>query len=398
LQKKIAILGSTGSIGSQALEVVRANRDRFRPVVLTAQNNAGLLIDQALEFEPEAVVIGCKGSYEEVKSKLANKGIRVFAGKNDLNQIVGRGDIDMVLVALVGFAGLQPVINAINAGCDIALANKESLVVAGEMVMKLAQEKDVTIVPVDSEHSAIFQCLEGENRDSIEKIYLTASGGPFLGKDLEFLKNVSKYDALNHPNWDMGQKITIDSASLMNKGLEVIEAKWLFGLKPEQIDVIVHPQSIIHSLVQFKDGSIKAQMGLPDMRLPIQYALAYPERIFSGFKRFDFLDFPELTFCKPDRDIFRNLALSFAAMEKGGNLPCILNAANEVVVQAFLEEKINFLQMPDIIEQCMDAMVYITNPTLIELIETNLGTRKYASKLIGSKLARSINKKNKWIF
>lgn len=384
MKKNIAILGSTGSIGTQALEVVRQNRDRFRPVVLTAQNNAGLLIEQALEFEPEAVVIGCKGSYPEVKSVLAKKGIKVFAGKNELNQIVSRGNIEMVLVALVGFAGLQPVINAINAGCDIALANKESLVVAGEMVLKLAKEKKVNIIPVDSEHSAIFQCLTGEEHGSIEKIYLTASGGPFLGKDRQFLEKVSKKDALNHPNWEMGQKITIDSASLMNKGLEVIEAKWLFGLRPHQIDVIVHPQSIIHSLVQFKDGSIKAQMGLPDMRLPIQYALSYPERIFSGFKRFDFLDFPELTFCKPDRDIFRNLALAFSAMEKGGNMPCILNAANEIVVQAFLAGKIKFLQMPHIIEQCMDAMGYIPNPTLNELIETNLSTRKYASKHIGS--------------
>ncbi len=384
LQKNIAILGSTGSIGTQALEVIRNNRDLFRPVVLTAHNNADLLIEQALEFEPEAVVIGSEGSYPKVKSGLSKKGIKVFAGKNDLNQIVSSSNIDMVLVALVGFAGLQPVINAINAGCDIALANKESLVVAGEIVMKLAQEKKVGIIPVDSEHSAIFQCLAGEDTDTIEKIYLTASGGPFLGKDREFLENVSPQDALNHPNWEMGQKITIDSASLMNKGLEVIEAKWLFNLRPHQIDVIVHPQSIFHSFVQFKDGSIKAQMGLPDMRLPIQYALSYPKRIFSAFKRFDFLDFPELTFCKPDRDIFRNLALSFSALEKGGNFPCILNAANEVVVQAFLEKKIKFLQMPVIIEQCLDAMGYIPNPTLAELIEINLDIRKYASKLIGS--------------
>jgi 1-deoxy-D-xylulose-5-phosphate reductoisomerase len=384
LQKKIAILGSTGSIGTQALEVIRENRGLFRPVILTAQNNADLLIEQALEFGPETVVIGNKANYQKVKSSLSKKGIKVFAGKNDLDQIVSSGNIDMVLVALVGFAGLQPVINAINAGCDIALANKESLVVAGEIVMKLAQEKKVSIIPVDSEHSAIFQCMTGEDSDAVEKIYLTASGGPFLGKDRRFLENVTKQDALNHPNWEMGQKITIDSASLMNKGLEVIEAKWLFNLKPNQIDVIVHPQSIFHSFVQFKDGSVKAQMGLPDMRLPIQYALSYPKRIFSGFKRFDFLDFPKLTFCKPDRDIFRNLALSFSAMEKGGNLPCILNAANEVVVQAFLEDRIKFLQMPDIIEQCMDAIGYIPDPSLNELIETNLRTGKYTSKLIGS--------------
>lgn len=387
MQKKIAILGSTGSIGTQALDVIRNNKKLFRPVILTALNNADLLIEQALEFEPEAVVIGCKNSYPNVKSILTKKGIKVFAGKNDLDQIVSAYNIDMVLVALVGFAGLQPVINAIQAGCDIALANKESLVVAGEMVMKMAKDKKVNIVPVDSEHSAIFQCLIGENPGTVEKIYLTASGGPFLGKDRKYLETVSKQDALNHPNWEMGQKITIDSASLMNKGLEVIEAKWLFDLKPEQIDVVVHPQSIFHSFVQFRDGSIKAQMGLPDMHLPIQYALSYPERIFSNFKRFDFLDFAELTFCKPDRDIFSNLALAFLAMEKGGNLPCVLNAANEVAVQAFLEEKINFLQMPKIIEQCMDAMGYIANPTLDELIETNLSTRKYASKLTGSLLA-----------
>jgi 1-deoxy-D-xylulose-5-phosphate reductoisomerase len=384
LQKRIAILGSTGSIGTQALDVIRTNRDLFQPVILTAQNNADLLIEQAIEFTPDAVVIGCKNSYPKVKSILEKRGIKVFAGKKDLNQIVGNGNIDMVLLAVVGFAGLQPVINAIQAGCDIALANKESLVVAGEIVMKMALEKKVNIVPVDSEHSAIFQCLVGEDPSTVEKIYLTASGGPFLGKDRKFLEKVTKHDALNHPNWEMGQKITIDSASLMNKGLEVIEAKWLFDLNPAQIDVIVHPQSIFHSFVQFTDGSIKAQMGLPDMRLPIQYALSYPKRIISNFMRFDFLKYPELTFCKPDRDIFSNLALSFQAMEKGGNIPCILNAANEVAVQAFLAEKISFLQMPKLIEQCMDTMDYIANPTLNELIETNLSTRKYALKLTGS--------------
>jgi 1-deoxy-D-xylulose-5-phosphate reductoisomerase len=384
LQKKIAILGSTGSIGTQALDVIRNNKALFRPVVLTALNNADLLIEQAREFKPESVVIGCKKKYPKVKFHLAKQGIKVFAGEDELNHIVSSTKIDMVLIALVGFAGLQPVINAIHAGCDIALANKESLVVAGEIVMKMAREKKVNIVPVDSEHSAIFQCLVGEDPASVEKIYLTASGGPFLGKDREFLEKVSKHDALNHPNWEMGQKITIDSASLMNKGLEVIEAKWLFNLKPDQIDVIVHPQSIFHSFVQFRDGSIKAQMGLPDMRLPIQYALSHPKRIFSNFKRFDFLEFAELTFCKPDRDIFSNLALAFLAMEKGGNLPCILNAANEVAVQAFLDNKINFLHMPKIIEQSMDAMGYIANPTLDELIETNLNTREYTTKLAGN--------------
>ncbi len=370
--------------------MIRKHRDLFRPVVLTAQNNAQLLIEQAVEFAPEAVVIGNEKSYPIVKVNLEKRGVKVFAGEDALNNIVAWDNIDMVLVALVGFAGLQPVLNAIEAGCDIALANKESLVVAGEIIMKNALEKQVKIIPVDSEHSAIFQCLVGEDLNPVEKIYLTASGGPFLGKDIKFLENVTKSDALNHPNWDMGQKITIDSASLMNKGLEIIEAKWLFGLNPNQIDVIVHPQSIIHSFVQFKDGSIKAQMGLPDMRLPIQYALAYPQRIFSDFERFSFLDFPELNFCKPDRDIFRNLALAFRAMETGGNLPCVLNAANEVVVQAFLDEKIEFLHMPHIIEQCMDAIVFIPEPSLDELFKTNLHTQKYASKLIGSLTASSI--------
>jgi len=384
LQKNIAILGSTGSIGIQALDVIRDNKALFRPLVLTARNNVDLLIEQALEFKPEAVVIGCKNNYAELKSALNNKGIEVYAGTNDLNQIVSNGSIDMVLVALVGFAGLQPVINAIRAGCDIALANKESLVVAGEIVMDMMHRHQVNIVPVDSEHSAIFQCLVGENPESVEKIYLTASGGPFLGKNRQQIEHVTKQDALNHPNWDMGQKITIDSASLMNKGLEVIEAKWLFNLKPGQIDVVVHPQSIFHSFVQFKDGSMKAQLGLPDMHLPIQYALSYPKRIFSNFKRFDFLEYPELTFCKPNRDIFSNLALAFLAMEKGGNMPCILNAANEVVVQAFLDDRVKFLQMPQIIEQCMDTIGYIANPALDELFDTNLETREYASKLTGS--------------
>jgi len=388
LKKRIAILGSTGSIGTQALDVIRKNPGLFKPVVLSAQNSAELLVEQALEFKPEAVVIGNEENYHMVKAAMEPRGIKVFAGKDELNNIVGLYDIDVALVALVGFAGLQPVLNAIEAGCDIALANKESLVVAGELVMQLAASKKVKIIPVDSEHSAIFQCLVGESPDAVEKIYLTASGGPFLGKDRSFLENVTLKDALNHPNWKMGQKITIDSASLMNKGLELIEAKWLFGLEPDQIDVVVHPQSVFHSFVQFRDGSIKAQMGLPDMRLPIQYALAYPDRIFSDFERFNFLDFPELTFCKPDRAIFRNLALAFKAMENGGNLPCVLNAANEVVVQAFLNGKIKFLEMPGIIEQCMEAIGFIAEPSLDDLIETNLNARKYTSKIIGSLSAR----------
>jgi len=377
LRKNIAILGSTGSIGQQALDVVREHPDRFHPMVLTAQNNHERLIAQALEFAPDYVVIGCRGSYEIVKKALAGKHTRVFAGKNDLNEIVSLAGIDMVLVALVGYAGLKPVINAIEAGKHIALANKESLVVAGQLVNDLKQKHSVDIIPVDSEHSAIFQCLAGETNESIEKIYLTASGGPFFGKSKNFLENVTTEEALRHPNWDMGPKITIDSATLMNKGLEVIEAKWLFNLEPEQIDVIVHPQSVIHSIVQFLDGSMKAQMGLPDMKLPIQYALAYPERIKSGFPRFNFTDYPELTFGKPDRNIFRNLALAYKAMERGGNLPCIMNAANEVAVDEFLAGKIRFLQIPDLIEQSMSALGFIATPGYADLVETNRRTKDY---------------------
>ena len=377
MRKNIAILGSTGSIGQQALDVVREHPDRFHPMVLTAQNNHERLIAQALEFAPDYVVIGCRGSYEIVKNALAGKHTRVFAGKNDLNEIVSLAGIDMVLVALVGYAGLKPVINAIEAGKHIALANKESLVVAGQLVNDLKQKHSVDIIPVDSEHSAIFQCLAGETNESIEKIYLTASGGPFFGKSKNFLENVTTEEALRHPNWDMGPKITIDSATLMNKGLEVIEAKWLFNLEPEQIDVIVHPQSVIHSIVQFLDGSMKAQMGLPDMKLPIQYALAYPERIKSGFPRFNFTDYPELTFGKPDRNIFRNLALAYKAMERGGNLPCIMNAANEVAVDEFLAGKIRFLQIPDLIEQSMSALGFIATPGYADLVETNRRTKDY---------------------
>lgn len=382
MQKRIAILGSTGSIGTQALEVIGAHPGLFRPVVLTAQNNAELLIRQALEFRPDAVAIGQKEHYGMVKERLSGKGIEVFAGMDDINRIAAWPGADMVLVALVGFAGLQPVMNAIAAGHDVALANKESLVVAGQLVMSRAAEKNVGIIPVDSEHSAIFQCLVGENPSNIEKIILTASGGPFFGKSRHFLRQVTRHDALKHPRWEMGQKITIDSATLMNKGLEVIEARWLFDVTPGQIEVVVHPQSVMHSFVRFKDGSIKAQMGLPDMRLPIQYALTYPERIFSDFRRFNFLDFPELTFHSPDRDIFRNLALAFDALQNGGNSPCVLNAANEIAVEAFLKDKIGFLKMPEIIEQCLGKIRFIADPALDDLIETDRLARELASRLI----------------
>lgn len=380
--KNIAILGSTGSIGQQALEVVRQHPDRFRPVVLTAHNNHQKLIEQALEFKPDYVVIGCKGSFEPVKQALSGQPIKVYAGKRDLNEIVSLPEIDMVLLALVGYAGLKPVLNAIQAGKDIALANKESLVVAGQLVNELKKKHQVNIVPVDSEHSAIFQCLAGESWNKIEKVYLTASGGPFFGASIDYLKTVKAAEALKHPNWDMGPKITIDSATLMNKGLEVIEAKWLFDLQPGQIDVVVHPQSVIHSIVQFIDGSMKAQMGLPDMKLPIQYALAYPERIQSEFPRFNFVDYPELTFSQPDRNIFRNLALAYEAMESGGNLPCIMNAANEVAVGEFLEGNIGFLQIPQIIEQSMSEVGFIAAPDYSDLVETNRRTKDYVKKTL----------------
>ena len=379
--KNIAILGSTGSIGKQALEVVRQHPGKFYPIVLTAHNNHQKLIEQALEFKPKAVVIGCEGSYKFVKEALSSSGILVYAGKNDLNNIVGLPEIDMVLLALVGYAGLKPVINAIEAGKDIALANKESLVVAGELVNKLQKKHDVKIIPVDSEHSAIFQCLAGESYNKIEKIYLTASGGPFFGVTKKYLETVTKEEALRHPNWAMGPKITIDSATLMNKGLEVIEAKWLFNLQAHQIDVVVHPQSVVHSIVQFIDGSMKAQMGLPDMKLPIQYALAYPERIASKFPRFNFLDYPELTFAQPDRNIFRNLALAFEAMNKGGNLPCIMNAANEVAVDAFLKGKIKFLQIPEIIEQTMTSVGFIAAPNYDDLVASNASSKAYVKNI-----------------
>lgn len=381
-KKHIAILGSTGSIGTQALEVIAVNPDRFVVEVLTAQNNADLLIQQAQIFKPNAVVIGNDDLYQYVFDALDPLDIKVYAGENALASIVEMDTIDLVLTALVGYAGLQPTIRAIKAGKNIALANKETLVVAGELITKLAAEKGINILPVDSEHSAIFQCLVGEFHNPIEKIILTASGGPFRGRDREFLKTVTKAQALKHPNWEMGAKITIDSASLMNKGLEVIEAKWLFGLNASQIEVIVHPQSIIHSMVQFEDGSIKAQMGLPDMKLPIQFALGYPERLKSDFPRFNFIDYPNLTFEQPDTTTFRNLALAYDAMAQGGNIPCVLNAANEVVVDAFLKDKIGFLEMSDIVEQSIKKVSKVAEPSLEDYISTDKETRIIALELV----------------
>ncbi|MCS6795233.1 MAG: 1-deoxy-D-xylulose-5-phosphate reductoisomerase [Raineya sp.] len=379
-RKRIAILGSTGSIGTQALEVVRANPHFFEVEVLTAQNNADLLIRQAVEFQPNVVVIANEHHYPKVASALQNFPIKVYAGAKSLASVVQMETIDIVLTALVGFAGLTPTIEAIKARKTIALANKETLVVAGKLITELAQKYQVAIIPVDSEHSAIFQCLVGEFHNKIEKIILTASGGPFRGKKRDELKNVTPAQALKHPNWTMGAKITIDSATLMNKGLEVIEAKWLFGLESHQIEVIVHPQSIIHSLIQFEDGSIKAQMGLPDMKLPIQYALAYPKRISSTFPRFDFAKYPHLTFEQPDTHTFRNLTLAYEALAMGGNAPCILNAANEVAVANFLAEKIGFLEITDYIEKSLQAVHFIANPTLEDLLETDKITRKRLEK------------------
>jgi len=381
-KKRIAIIGSTGSIGTQALEVIREHAEHFEAEVLVAHSNADLLIRQALEFNPNAVVIGDESKYAQVKEALVPHDIKVFAGAKAIEQIVEMGTIDLVLASIVGYAGLASTINAIKHKKQIALANKETMVVAGELVTQLALENAVNIYPVDSEHSAIFQCLAGEWENKVEKIYLTASGGPFRGKDRTFLSSVNKEQALKHPNWVMGAKITIDSASLMNKGLEVIEAKWLFNLKTEQIDVIVHPQSIVHSLVQFEDGSMKAQMGLPDMKLPIQYAMAYPQRLKNNFPRFDFLNYPNLTFEKPDMNSFPNLGLAFDALKKGGNMPCVLNAANEVAVEAFLADKIGFLQMSDLIEKCLAGIPYIKEPDYTAYVSSDLETREFASRLV----------------
>lgn len=380
--KHIAIIGSTGSIGTQALEVVRQHADRFRVSVLSAQQNVALLAAQALEFNPQWVIIGDETKLPELKSRLAGTSIQVAAGPSALNEAVTLPEIHVVLTALVGFAGLEPTIAAIKAGKHIALANKETLVVAGELVTSLAKEHGVAILPVDSEHSAIFQCLVGETHNPIEKIILTASGGPFRGKDASFLASVGPEQALKHPNWSMGAKITIDSASLMNKGLEVIEAKWLFDLQPDQIEVVVHPQSIVHSLVQFTDGSIKAQLGLPDMKLPIQYALGYPDRLSNTFPRFSFAEVAQLTFEQPDTANFRNLGLAYEALSQGGNMPCILNAANEIVVAAFLEKRIPFMQMSDVIATCMQKIGYQKSPTLPDYLQSDAETRYLAQQLV----------------
>jgi 1-deoxy-D-xylulose-5-phosphate reductoisomerase len=381
-KKRIAIIGSTGSIGTQALEVVRENPGHFEVEVLVAHSNADLLIEQALEFNPNAVVIANEANYQKVKDALVPKDIKVYAGAKAVEQIVEMETIDLVLASIVGYAGLASTINAIKHKKQIALANKETLVVAGELVTKLALENGVNIYPVDSEHSAIFQCLAGEWENKIEKIYLTASGGPFRGRDRAFLANVKKEQALKHPNWSMGAKITIDSATLMNKGLEVIEAKWLFNLSPDQIDVVVHPQSVVHSIVQFEDGSMKAQMGLPDMKLPIQYAMAYPQRIKNNFSRFNFINYPSLSFEKPDLETFTNLSLAFNALKKGGNMACVLNAANEISVQAFLENKIGFLQMSDVVEKTMQKIRFIKSPTYLEYVESDKEARILAREMV----------------
>ncbi|MES2628674.1 MAG: 1-deoxy-D-xylulose-5-phosphate reductoisomerase [Bacteroidota bacterium] len=378
----VAILGSTGSIGTQALEVIAANRDFFTVEILSAQSNAELLISQALEYKANAVVIGDESKYEQVKEALWEAGIKTYAGEKALAEVVAFEAVDVVLTAMVGYAGLIPTMAAIEAGKTIALANKETLVVAGDIVTEAARKKGVNIYPVDSEHSAIFQCLVGEFHNPVEKIILTASGGPFRGKKTAELESITRDMALKHPNWTMGAKITIDSSTLMNKGLEVIEAKWLFGLQPSQIDVIVHPQSIIHSMVQFCDGSIKAQMGLPDMKLPIQFALGYPKRLPSTFPRFDFLDYPNLSFEKPDRDTFRCLDLAFAAMEVGGNMACVMNAANEIAVDAFLNERIAYLEIPRLVEKTMEKASFLKNPSLADYVASNEESRRLAADFI----------------
>lgn len=378
----LAILGSTGSIGTQTLEVVAENPDLFEVYALTANNNADLLIQQARQFRPEVVVIANEAYYAQVKAALADLPMKVFAGSESVAQVAAMEPVGTVVTAMVGYSGLKPTIEAIKAGKKIALANKETLVVAGELITRLAVENRAAILPVDSEHGAIFQCLVGENADEVEKIILTASGGPFRQKTMDELRTVTAAQALHHPTWTMGAKITIDSASLMNKGFEVIEAKWLFGLTPDQIEVVVHPQSIIHSIVQFRDSSMKAQMGLPDMKLPIQYALTFPTRVQTDFKRLDLATFGSLTFEKPDLNRFRNLALAFDAMHRGGNMPCVLNAANEVVVAAFLKNQIGFLQMSDIIETVMQKSPFIKTPTYEDYVACDADTRRLTQTMI----------------
>jgi 1-deoxy-D-xylulose-5-phosphate reductoisomerase len=381
-KKKIAILGSTGSIGTQALEIAREQKDQLQIEVLTANSNADLLIAQAKEFNPNHVVIADESKYLYVKEALANDDIKVFAGSKSIADVMEITSADTVLTAMVGYSGLLPTIKAIQNKKRIALANKETLVVAGELITQLCEENRVNLIPVDSEHSAIFQCLVGEDLNTIDKIILTASGGPFRGKKRSDLAEVTKAQALKHPNWSMGAKITIDSATLMNKGLEVIEAKWLFGVKGSQIEAVVHPQSIIHSMVEFNDGSIKAQMGLPDMKLPIHYAFFFPERVTTNFKRLSFKEMNTLTFEEPDQDTFRNLALAYHAMDKGGNMACILNAANEIAVEAFLHDKIKFLEIAELNEKCMQQVSFIKHPTLDDYIQTDAETRKFAASIL----------------
>lgn len=380
MTKKIAILGSTGSIGTQALQVIEEHSDLYEAYVLTANRSAGKLIEQARRFKPEAVVIADETFYESVRDALADLPIKVYAGANALCEVVQDRNVDIVLASMVGFAGLMPTISAIKAGKAIALANKETLVVAGELINGLANEYKVPILPVDSEHSAIFQCLEPGNR--IEKILLTASGGPFRKYFLEEIAKVTKDQAMAHPTWKMGSKITIDSATMMNKGFEVIEAKWLFGVAPEQIQVVVHPQSVIHSMVQFEDGAVKAQLGMPDMRLPIQYAFSYPKRLRSSFDRLDFFKLGGMTFEEPDMERFRCLALAYEALKQGGNMPCIVNAANEVVNRAFLEDKISFLRMSEVIEETMKKVSFDASPDLDVYMDTDKTARAVASEMI----------------
>ena len=381
MKKQIAILGSTGSIGTQALEVIEDQPELFEVYAITANNRAEELVAQARKFNPEVVVIANKDKYAFVKESLSDLPIKVFAGAESIAEVAAMEPVDIVLTAMVGYAGLKPTISALKAGKTIALANKETLVVAGDLVCDLAQQYKCAILPVDSEHSAVFQCLAGE-LSPIEKIILTASGGPFRGKDRKFLESVTPAAALKHPNWDMGAKITIDSASMMNKGFEVIEAKWLFNVRPDQIEAVVHPQSLIHSMVRFEDGSVKAQMGLPDMKLPIQYAFGYPMRLKNNYPRLDFYNCLSLTFEKPDTEVFRNLALAYEALDKGGNMPCILNAANEVVVAAFLKEQISFLRMSDVIEETMRRVAFISKPTYDDYVATDEESRKVALSLI----------------
>lgn len=381
-KKRIGIFGSTGSIGKQALEVIAEHPDKFSVEVLTCNGSDDLLVEQALQFNPNIVVIGDETRYTKVKEALASTDVKVFAGEKAIEEVAAMDVYDMMLAAIVGYAGLKPTIAAIQAGKAIALANKETLVVAGDIVMQMAVQKRVPIIPVDSEHSAIFQCLVGEMRNPIEKVILTASGGPFFGKKTNWLVNVKREHAIAHPNWEMGAKISVDSATLMNKGLEMIEAKWLFNLQPDQIEVVVHRQSIIHSMVQFQDGSVKAQMGLPDMKLPIQYALSFPKRIKNEYPRLDFRKFNELTFDEPDLRTFRNLGLAIEALNKGGNLPCVLNAANEIAVYAFLRNRIGFIDMTDVIEDTMNKVAFIAKPTLQDYYDSDGEARSYAADMI----------------